>query len=1705
MIKLFFVLLVVTGFLTMASAQLQVGDDDTSSWNVVLAGTDSFLDTNATSACSGGQVLFGNGSCGVITGGGGGSDGNTWWPVIFNWFQNISGSLDFDENKFNASVSIIANLSNTVSNPFDQELNTTQNVTFVIGNFSTEVIINDINISVALRNMQSSSLMSGGNFSINATNNSLFNVEATTAWFINNTQGGQSMTYVSCPATTGNTVDFMVTSERSDLALNSDCTYSQKATPFSNAQRRHTIVLGRLVHPDNIAMVATVQLQHFGFEVYSQYLDLTHSIGIINPSGNTYSSADTTLNLTKTSGTMFRIGSNYVNNNENPNVISLDANNLVTLRYRYRDGSGDFTQTTAGTVVDPDSYDDGSGSLATVSPNRFTIQRIYLFSAGQTVLMYGQDTYNKMSEATAAITTEEFVADPNLAEDAALRGWIVIKEGATDLSDTTEVKIISAGKFGSLGGGTGTSAAAEVDLQNTYDNSLNGSIILDSTRDGFKLFDSFITLAGTLFGIYNGQNQSLFNFNSSGDMNLSGYYYGDGSKLDNIEFNFNQSNVEFNFNQSDIEFNFNQSNILYNHNQSNLTWAFNQSDIEFNFNQSDIEFNFNQSNIEFNFNQSNIAFNYNQTGLGTNNPFDQDLNKSNKPIFDGITLGGIGTGTSGYVTIARNRTGGQPVLFVNGSATANGRTILTIQAPGDSDSRYLANFTGGGGQVFITTSGKIGIGTQSPTHALDVATLGRIGGMNIGGYGTTTDNRYISTEGDNIGFLIDSGGAAAPIRAKGLNLDNSFSGDLPGTGEINTFDGDLFFSPANSEAMRILTTGEVGINITTPTSALQIGRGIYTDGAFSMLAVNGAIIISDGNDFSSNLITNGAGLRMTSGGNMEMDFAGQGDINYNTRDLSGSTRNLHFYTGNPQIRVMSLRGGDDQTNEGVVEIVSRLGIGTATPEYTLEAAGNVSLNQTLFVTTAGNVGIGMTNPSAPLDIMSPGTSSNVQEWEASDGSALGEFFENSAGHAHLKLRDASGNQDILFNTNGDSYFDGGQLGIGVTDPADTLEIVPVSAGEGFTIRESDDGNDAFTIDGNADNANVRIWEGGNLRIQFASNTGTDSFINTADNFGIGTANPNYKLEVIGDARMNSINVTHIFSNDSQNAIHFGDTASSGKWEFEDGGVCIGTGGCTAPSTDGRLIVENSIHVGELGNTAGESYNSFGNGDLRSHATINGSEDVFIAGDVEINGNLHADGGLFITLGNCNVIGIDDQQIFCSHNTLDTFDQILNTTHDVLFNSVNATDLCLVSGTCLSDLSAGGTTSDNALFIYDAGGGQVIGNSYINITFDTNSRVDSAYLHTVDGTNVTVQNSGWYDINFQCTAINAHASARYHSDFKIVLNGVDLPGGEGFGYNRIVNDGQTTVGINTIALLSANDELNFQVQSDDAGSDMTVVADACRVKIVVMDNNGGINGTFWNQTGTDLWYTVGNVGIGTESPGATLDVNGNVSIAGNMKIGSPSSVLPGIDSFLYVRDNIIVGDTIFEDTYNSFGDSSLSDDGLSGASDVYIEDDLEVDGTFYLTGGSAAIVNSDVAEVLLTKKGREAVLCNGNPNCTLDKEYIKDELDYGDVVCINIREGRTIERCTDSNSRLVVGVVSNTSVMNMGNNLAVGYPIAVAGIVFTKVSTENGVIYPGDLLVSSGRDGYAMKNNNPSVGTLLGKSYDFCSEDECNILMFIALS
>ena len=106
----------------------------------------------------------------------------------------------------------------------------------------------------------------------------------------------------------------------------------------------------------------------------------------------------------------------------------------------------------------------------------------------------------------------------------------------------------------------------------------------------------------------------------------------------------------------------------------------------------------------------------------------------------------------------------------------------------------------------------------------------------------------------------------------------------------------------------------------------------------------------------------------------------------------------------------------------------------------------------------------------------------------------------------------------------------------------------------------------------------------------------------------------------------------------------------------------------------------------------------------------------------------------------------------------------------------------------------------------------------------------------------------------------------------------------------------------------------------------------------------------------------------------------------------------------------------------------------------------------------------------------------------------EALEPGDVLVIDPELGEAVRRSFEPSSPLLAGVYSTKpSVLGMGerdvNEMLVGdVPVALLGIVPTKVSAENGPIRPGDLLTTAATPGHAMKATLPAPqGTLLGKA------------------
>jgi hypothetical protein len=245
-------------------------------------------------------------------------------------------------------------------------------------------------------------------------------------------------------------------------------------------------------------------------------------------------------------------------------------------------------------------------------------------------------------------------------------------------------------------------------------------------------------------------------------------------------------------------------------------------------------------------------------------------------------------------------------------------------------------------------------------------------------------------------------------------------------------------------------------------------------------------------------------------------------------------------------------------------------------------------------------------------------------------------------------------------------------------------------------------------------------------------------------------------------------------------------------------------------------------------------------------------------------------------------------------------------------------------------------------------------------------------------------------------------------------------------------------------------------------------------------------------------TRANVGIGSNDPDATLHVlqTRDSSWRGLLVDGGwDFDGTGGADLVRFYAGEPLQDDADLLDIYA--GDQLSSDAAQyiechreTGSGDevqfrVDLDGNVYCDGAFFDTG-------ADLAEMMRASAGAAA-------------------LEAGDVLIIDPASTRAVARSSELRSTLVAGVYSTRpglvcsnrgwdepgrdgggGVLRTLSSVAAEFdeiPVAVVGIVPCKVSAENGPVRVGDLLVTSGIPGHAMRDENPRAGTILGKALE----------------
>ena len=350
----------------------------------------------------------------------------------------------------------------------------------------------------------------------------------------------------------------------------------------------------------------------------------------------------------------------------------------------------------------------------------------------------------------------------------------------------------------------------------------------------------------------------------------------------------------------------------------------------------------------------------------------------------------------------------------------------------------------------IDSAGNVGIGVTGPTTHLEVTASQsnssiRAGGLEMQSYavnnGWYAENLYY-----NGGWRLRSAGYATQMYMQDSKiLFNRFA-----TGNA----GDIVVPV---QTMILDSNGKVGIDVTGPSAKLQVtssgengsggytNYGILTTSGGSYQATIGAMHDGDGyanlnlgsNVSSSNVfwhISKRVSNSNDLGGNNGLDFFYYNGFGF--ANLFGFSTTGNFKATGTVLASNNSPGYSFASDTGTG--IARTGthqMAFVHPSYTslvLDALGRATFPQ--------QVGIGTDTPTAPLAVH------GQQKWYTTnaDGDELRGFFNpgGSGDPAELYLYQANASTvGVALRATGDSYFVGGDVGIGVTGPNTKLHVV----------------------------------------------------------------------------------------------------------------------------------------------------------------------------------------------------------------------------------------------------------------------------------------------------------------------------------------------------------------------------------------------------------------------------------------------------------------------------------------------------------------------------------------------------------------------------------------------------------------------------------------------------------------------------------------
>jgi hypothetical protein len=462
--------------------------------------------------------------------------------------------------------------------------------------------------------------------------------------------------------------------------------------------------------------------------------------------------------------------------------------------------------------------------------------------------------------------------------------------------------------------------------------------------------------------------------------------------------------------------------------------------------------------------------------------------------FDGSSL----TTYAAISGIRENATSGSPLgALVLGTRRASGAAMEAMR---------------------ITSAGNVGIGTTAPTTNLEVSSTGdTIVTINAA---NNNDSKLVFSEAGSAEYSIIMDGLSGSTQS--LQFYNNRTA---------------------TEAMRITSTGLVGIGNSSPTyqldvltsgnNGIRVAAGTASADQLFMGNTGGLPAFGTLTNQVVRFITNGSErARIDTSGNLGLGVTPSAwGATYKALDIN-TVGGIASTTGGLRILANAYFSGSAWTYKTTAE-ATRYDQVTGQHQFYTAPSGTagtaVTFTQAMTLDASGNLGIGLTSPSSKLDV------SGLAKANA--------FGMNATGGSPATGMAAPASDTLALYTNTVERMridSAGNVGIGTSSPGVKLEVSGIMGarrnGGGYILQflnsSSDSSLSGFIYDNNQDNIEITAFDP-SYALAFKTNNIERMRISSTGNVGIGTTSPTYKLQINVSAGANALNITDASTSDFQ--------------------------------------------------------------------------------------------------------------------------------------------------------------------------------------------------------------------------------------------------------------------------------------------------------------------------------------------------------------------------------------------------------------------------------------------------------------------------------------------------------------------------------------------------------------------------------------------